>query len=555
MMPTPDLALMLGSTAEWLLIASLKTVPLIIFILVIQRLFRKHLSAAAQHLLWLSVLMSLSIPFGWKMHLEPISSNNVAASIPHTEQSAEISNNPLSVIDIQHQTDIPTTDAIPYSTAQQTAKGFGGWQTILREHYRVILSMMWLSGVLGFLCLTLVRARYFDKLKNNAATASPEVFAVLNSCKTELDIHKSISLLSSHEIQSPITLGWWKPAIVLPHQIENQLTSENLKHILLHELGHIKRHDIFFNWSACLINILHWFNPIVWLACRRMRMDMEVACDALVLSHLDQSQRKNYGATLIEISEIPRVSPRAITTLGILENHTELKERLKMIKQFTTMNIKNTVFFGVILMTTTITSLAQPATQSTSQPAVAVKAKAELHSESTLTLTEFAARAEKDLNMKVLVGQKDAGKNIQANIGNEQLNYGQLLTQLKINQFTAYKSKDYIQIVPIDDARFVSIPVVEKNKTYYEDEVVTDYLKTKNACASRVGAAIRPIIPIYGHLTIHEKSNTLIIIDTYGNIQRIKATINSLEEDLDAPEDCTDIPPPPENHPQTKTNK
>lgn len=559
MLPSEPLLILMNS-AEWVVIASLKTIPLIVFVLFVQRFFRKQLSAAARHLLWLSVLLSLSIPFGWNINLSSSSATDSSATRLDSAQSATNVSSPSTPV-VSEQ-GIATTNNIGHQDdlIPQDKKAF--WNSTwaaTTQHYPITLAIFWLCGAIVFFSLTLARARDFHRIKTQASPASSDTVALFNRCKLELEITTSIQLLSTPEIQSPITVGWLRPAVILPHSIEQQLTPATLKHVLLHELGHIKRQDIFFNWLACLINILHWFNPAVWFACKRMRMDMEMACDALVLNHLDKSQRKSYGATLIEISEIPRTSPKALTTLGILENHTELKERLNMIKDFTTMNIKNTMLFGIILTATAITSFAQPAqpkAEATVQP-IAISETGK-QSESTTTLSDFAARAEKDLKIKVLIGQYDADKKIHANISNEPLNYGQLLTQLKINGFTAYKSKDYIQIIPIDEARNLTIPIVEKGKTYFEDEVVTDYLKTEKACVARVLAAVRPLVPRYAHLSAFESANTLIIIDTYGNIQRIKNVIKALEGNINAPEDCSNIKPPefkpPKNSPQPAKN-
>ncbi|MES2675316.1 MAG: M56 family metallopeptidase [Pseudomonadota bacterium] len=526
----------MNNMAEWVAIASLKTIPLIAFIVVVKHIFRKRLSAASIHLLWLSVFMSLSIPVGWDIQLERFTLDN---SLVVISSEPDIKNNNTPKFQRQIVIGNEIISSQPDFNPTQTASWIETYTVALRQNYRLILACLWLSGTIILLGLTAISTFRFHRIKTNSLIVTTDLANLFNLCKMEIGLSKSIQLLSSQEIQSPITLGWLRPAILLPQNIEKNLSSENLKYILLHELGHIKRHDIFFNWIACLINILHWFNPLVWLAFKRMRMDMEIACDALVLSHLHQSQRKNYGATLIEISEIPRVSHRAITTLGILENHTDLKERLKMIKEFTTMNIKNTTFFGAILMLATVTSLAQPIASTTIKPTAALESKATTDSESTITLQEFAAIAEKDLKIKVLVGQEDSPKKIPFSPSNEPLNYGQLLTQLKINQFTAYKSKDYIQIVKINDARYLSIPTVEKNGTYYDDEIVTDYFKMEKACAAQILVATRPLVPQYGHLSTYEDTRTIIIVDTYGNIQRVRGAIKAMEDNLDKPMNCS----------------
>lgn len=554
-----NLSLTLTNSAEWIAIASLKTIPLIAVVLVVQRFFRKQLSAASRHLLWLSVLLSLSIPFGWTLNISKLPSASLVENVAENKQTTErfnagkisVSSDTLTQnISVQNISPEKKSTENKFPTTEEPT-----WAEQIGKHYVMGLAIIWLCGALVFFGLTLARARYFYRLKVNAISAAPDIDSLFNECKRELGIYKSIQLLSTSDIQSPITLGWLNPAVILPHNIEQQLAPDTLKHILLHELGHIKRHDILFNWLACLINMVHWFNPVVWFACRRMRMDMEIACDALVLNHLDKSQRKHYGATLIEISEIPRTSPKALTTLGILENHTELKERLNMIKDFTTMNIKNSIVFGIILTTTSITSLAQPNTAENEKPAVAATSTSDKRTDDYIDLKDFAKIAEQELKIKVLVGQNDAQKIIQINLGKEPLNYGQFLTQLKINEFTAYKSKDYIQIITMREARNLSIPIVEKGKTYFEDEVVTDYLKTEKACSGQVLATIRPLVPQYSHLSAYEDARTLIIIDTYGNIQRIKAVIKTLEANLDAPVDCKNVRPPENRPAKSEANK
>ena len=534
------IATVITPIASWLLIASVKTTPLILALLLLQRLLRKQVSATARHLLWISVLISLSIPFGWQLHIE----RNMDAQIPIDMAIIEEAT-PTIALTAPAKLDgaaTPMQAALP-TDAQHVEL------TNLPPYWQWGLAFSWLGMAFLLTVLTLKRAFYFQQIKANAQPADKQLNQLFAQCKTEMGVTNAIALLHSNAAQSPITVGWLRPAVILPANTE-AFTSDKLKHILLHELGHIKRQDILFNWLACIINILHWFNPIVWLACRRMRMDMEMACDALVLSHLHQSQRKNYGATLIDISNIAQASGRTASTVGILENHKELKERLTMIKEFTTMNMKSTLIFSSLLLATAATAFAQPALQkppSTATEATSFKAAAT----SGISLREVAERAEQDLKTKVLVGQKDADNHIQVNFGSEKIDYGQLLTQLKINEYTAYKSKDYIQIIPMRDARSYSIPTVEKGKSYYEDEVVTDYIVTEKICVGGALAATRPLVPQYGHLTAYEPSNTLIISDTYGNIQRIKTVIKSLEANLSAPQNCKALVQQ-ENHPQPK---
>jgi hypothetical protein len=121
--------------------------------------------------------------------------------------------------------------------------------------------------------------------------------------------------------------------LLLPAGVIETFSRDELRHIFLHELGHLKRGDIPLNWVATVLFVLHWFNPIIWLAVARMRIDREVACDALALSYGDSKHRKSYGATIIKLLEQfsrPAWAPGAV---GIIEDKNQIKRRIQMIAQ------------------------------------------------------------------------------------------------------------------------------------------------------------------------------------------------------------------------------
>lgn len=165
--------------------------------------------------------------------------------------------------------------------------------------------------------------------------------------------------------------------------------------------------------------------------------------------------------------------------------------------------------------------------------------KNEKPDESIITLDEFASRVEAGLKTKVLVGQNLTDAKVHININREALNYAQFLTQLNANGFTAYKSKDYIVIIMNRDARSMPIPVADKRSSYADDEYITDHIKVEKACVNDVLAAMRPLVPQYGHMTSIESARTLLIVDTFSNIQRIKAMVKTIEENIDTKQNCS----------------
>lgn len=89
--------------------------------------------------------------------------------------------------------------------------------------------------------------------------------------------------------------------------------------VLLHELTHLKRHDLPLNWLLCALQALHWFNPLLWLAFARMRADREMACDAQVLAADAEDRRADYGHALLKLQHTAGSSALSLAFVGIFE--------------------------------------------------------------------------------------------------------------------------------------------------------------------------------------------------------------------------------------------
>ncbi|WP_323814222.1 M56 family metallopeptidase [Cellvibrio sp. NN19] len=521
-------ALMEGLNAftAWLLLTSVKSVFLIALILLIQYRLKKYLSAKARHSIWLSLLICLCIPVGWNLSFDQqhftFPTNTPVEKSTETEQLS----NQITSIENNTTTQPDASTTIEFQPTNESIE-----TTI---HHHSIFSFVWLSGLCFFILVTAWQVRHFNLILRKATQASPQQHAQLESYKKTLKVNQKIALVYSDQITCPLTLGLIKSTIVLPMDIERQLSSEELKLVFLHELTHIQRKDILWNWIAHCITLLHWFNPLIWIANKRIRADMEMACDEELLAQLSATDRHEYGMTLIKVSQFVSRPQAFSNSLGILENHRELKNRLIMIKEYTTMNLKKSLVFGLVMSTFTLVALAQPKTNPNTQLGNTDKTAGNF-----MTLAEFAQHAEKDLKTQILIGQQYANFSIPVNLSTKSLDYGMLLSQLKINEFTAYKTSGYIQIIPASDARWLAIPTVEKGKTYFDDEYVTDSIKLEKACAGSVLASLRPLVPKYGHLTAMESANTLIISDFFSNIVRLKAMIKTLEDNTPTKVDCS----------------
>jgi beta-lactamase regulating signal transducer with metallopeptidase domain len=96
--------------------------------------------------------------------------------------------------------------------------------------------------------------------------------------------HRPIRLLRSPRVPGPLTVGLLRARILLPQAAESWTTADTeVEAILRHEIAHVVRRDNLMNLAASIVAILHWFDPLAWLALTRLRREAELACDDAVL--------------------------------------------------------------------------------------------------------------------------------------------------------------------------------------------------------------------------------------------------------------------------------
>jgi beta-lactamase regulating signal transducer with metallopeptidase domain/HEAT repeat protein len=113
-----------------------------------------------------------------------------------------------------------------------------------------------------------------------------------------LELDEAPQLLGSNEAKMPFACGLTKPIIVLPADCE-QWSNDRRRAVLLHELAHVKRHDLVGHTLGRLACAVYWFHPLVWTAARRLRNESERACDDLAISC--GARASDYAEHLLDI--------------------------------------------------------------------------------------------------------------------------------------------------------------------------------------------------------------------------------------------------------------
>jgi beta-lactamase regulating signal transducer with metallopeptidase domain len=180
---------------------------------------------------------------------------------------------------------------------------------------------VWLGGA-GLLLLAMaVGSLRLRALRRTAHPPTNDDWGrLLHALRGELKIGRRVTLLQSADEMMPATWGWWRPVILLPAAAD-EWPPERRRVVLLHELAHVKRWDCLTQWVARLAGAVYWFNPLVWVAARRMSVERESACDDLVLR--GGCKASDYAGHLLEIARtfrrVPQVAAIAMARSARLE--------------------------------------------------------------------------------------------------------------------------------------------------------------------------------------------------------------------------------------------
>lgn len=161
-----------------------------------------------------------------------------------------------------------------------------------------LIAYIWGAGVLIFLLVVIISYFRFlyRKSKNSVKISDNKIFSEV---KKELKIKKHIRLKASSDIDSPILVGVLFPTVYIPCR---EIPNDNMRMVLLHELTHYKRKDLLIKWFAVLVNAVHWFNPLCYLACANLSEACEVSCDMSVTKNMSEDEQKLYMQTILNLA-------------------------------------------------------------------------------------------------------------------------------------------------------------------------------------------------------------------------------------------------------------
>jgi beta-lactamase regulating signal transducer with metallopeptidase domain len=282
MIPTslPELgALAIGGVSLPMLLAK-ATIILIVALGV--TLSMQRASAGARHLVWLVTLGTLLLVpalTAWApLRLAILPAASLAPTHVTVQSSAALTAAPLGGIQSDEHTITPGAPAIPAPATESLLTRVQTMSPITLLLAVWALVMLAIGVSLAWAGLTVRRIVKQARPLNAQSWLTP-----LWEVSDRLGLDEAPRLLQSDEAKMPFACGILTPTIVLP--AESESWSLDRRHaVLLHELAHVRRHDLMGHTLGRLVCAVYWFHPLVWTAAKQLRSESERACDDLALA-------------------------------------------------------------------------------------------------------------------------------------------------------------------------------------------------------------------------------------------------------------------------------
>jgi len=344
----PLLDLPLDALAGSLLAASAKGTILLLLALGGALVLRSG-AAATRHAVWVTALAALLVlPLaavvlpGWHVASVPLASHVTPPAVPAVEAYSPAAESPAVLLDET----APAAVLPPVSTYESTSlfrqaeAVVAGAAATARGYLRAALAwgfaygwhlagLVWLAGIVG------LALRWGGALLGAARIVrdaepvieSGWVAAAADAARAQ-GVRGAVRLLRSDRLAVPVAWALGRPAVVLPSDADTW-DADRRRAVLSHEMAHVARHDGWTQLLAQAAVLVHWFNPLAWVAYGRVLEEREQACDDRAL--MRGARPSAYAQHLVDLARRYRPEPLAVLALSPMARPRGLEARVRAI--------------------------------------------------------------------------------------------------------------------------------------------------------------------------------------------------------------------------------
>ena len=329
---------------------------LILILLVLELILRPKTRSALRYGLWMLVLVKLMLPSSlaaptgigyWvggsflspSPHPGAPAAQAAGLALMPPARPAPLPDDTLAAPDQN-----PTAEAGPLNPSPSYGRGWPegpGEGSPIPAHnaaspappltWQAFILLAWGAIAAAMLLLLLQRAFFVRGLIAAASPAGTDLLAALDHCRQRMSCRQPIALKISDLAASPAVCGLFRPVILIPRQLAGKLEGARLEAVLLHELAHLKRGDLWVNCLQALLQIAYFYNPLLWLANAVIRRLREQAVDEMVLVTLG-APPEEYSAALVDVARLSLRRPAlSLRLVGVVESPKALTQRIRLI--------------------------------------------------------------------------------------------------------------------------------------------------------------------------------------------------------------------------------
>ena len=313
---------------------------LILILLLTDFALRKKVRAVFRYWIWMLVLVKLVLPTSLST---PVSLGyffgDQLAYVDRTETTTELAEIAPAIVSpmIDHppievgsdtSAIVPMTPTIEPAVTKPTNPPV---VPVTPLSWQGIVFLLWLVVVMAMGLLLLQRANFVRGLVAQSKEANGAMNDTLVHCCERMGVKRKIRLKVSANAVSPAVCGLFRPVILVPQNLTSSLNPSQLRAVLLHELAHIRRGDLWVNLAQTVLQIVYFYNPLLWLANCVIRRVREQAVDEMVLVAMGEKAQQ-YPQTLVNVAKLAFKRPAlSLRLIGVVESKNALAGRIKHI--------------------------------------------------------------------------------------------------------------------------------------------------------------------------------------------------------------------------------
>jgi bla regulator protein BlaR1 len=185
------------------------------------------------------------------------------------------------------------------------------------------LMLAWASFVACQALLLIWQRWRLGRLLAQCEVAHQPLQQLVRDVAAEISLRRAPTVLLSEADCSPFVCGLWRPTLVLPKALEPLVSAGELRPVIVHELAHLKRGDLWFGWIPQIARVIYFFHPVAYWAAFRVRLEAELACDGWAMNATGQGPAA-YADLLVRV--VSRLSePAMLRPAAALDGQSKME--------------------------------------------------------------------------------------------------------------------------------------------------------------------------------------------------------------------------------------